>query len=356
MHPFAHEVLHIITVNNLLQCNENVVIGVSGGPDSTALLHVLASLRDSLRISLTALYVDHGLRPEEAAREAAMVNRYSHELHVACETNRVDAAGHARIKKLSIEHAARELRYDRLRKCADRYGATAIAVAHTADDQAEEILLRLIRGSGRKGLSGMRLKSGEIIRPLLPLAKRRVLAYLRDLDISYCEDSSNRRLDFLRNRVRHRLLPYLEKHFNPGIRKSLVKTGLSLAADEELLEELTEAALRDVMRSGPSTVHKQTASRRIDRRRFCAKPRALQQRIIEKILWLMGSRARYPHIMQIVEAAHHGRAGSEYHLSRGLRVGIFKDRLEFSYPKGKRAWRGRLFESFDVKEENSAAN
>ncbi len=343
MHRLHQQILQYIDRNHLFKGGARTLVAVSGGSDSVCLLHVLATLREKLGITLFALYVDHGLRPQETGEEKSLVQSLAGNLGVDFESAAVDVQGLAREKKLSLEHAARELRYAALRKAAADQEAVSIAVAHNADDQAEEILLRLLRGSGRKGISGMRPRQRDIVRPLLETRKKEIIAYLRDMKVPFAEDSSNVDPRFLRNRVRHRLLPFLEENFDAGIRQALRKTGACLAVDEELLEELTEIAWDQVAKK--ISRDEQSASEKvlIGRKSFAKQPAALQRRIIERLLWEIGSRAGYTHILQVVEAVTRGRTGSELHLARGLRVGVRKKYVEFLYPKGNRAWRGRLY-------------
>ncbi|MCI5160201.1 MAG: tRNA(Ile)-lysidine synthetase, partial [Candidatus Electrothrix sp. AUS1_2] len=226
-------------------------------------------------------------------------------------------------------------------------GAEYIAVAHTADDQAEEVLLRLLRGSGREGVAGMRMRSRDLLRPLLNIDKKKLLAWLAEEKIPFCFDSSNDDMRFLRNRVRHRLLPFLEEHFEAGIKKSLRKTADGLAADEDLLAALTAEAEKKTIkaiRPLPSeNPDDDSLKLRLERTPFCALHPALQRRVAERLLWRIGGRAGYDHILLVIRAAESGRTNSELHLGQGLRIGVFRDRLEFSYPAGRKAWRGRLF-------------
>ena len=263
MHILERLTLDMIRQDQLLGTGDSVlVVGVSGGPDSVALFHVLARLRADLGISLVAVYVDHGLRPLAAEAEAGYVRSLAGRLGAGCEIVRVPVPEYARANKLSLEHAARELRYEALRRVAAACGAGAIAVAHTADDQAEEILIRLLRGGGRMALSGMRTRRDDLVRPFLHIEKTRILAYLRDRKIRSCDDAMNTDMRYLRNRVRHQLLPYLEEHFEKGVRQALRKTADCLAEDESLLAELTDQALREVVaaettagaKSGPARI------------------------------------------------------------------------------------------------------
>ncbi|MCI5226458.1 MAG: tRNA lysidine(34) synthetase TilS [Candidatus Electrothrix sp. AX2] len=325
-----------------------VVVAVSGGPDSMALLHLLADAckRGKLELALTAVWVDHGLRPQETPAEEQTVRAATEQLGIPCITHQVDAASWSKEQKISLEHAARDLRYAALRNTAREVGAACIAVAHTADDQAEEILLRVLRGSGRQGVAGMQMRTRDLIRPLLNIDKSELLAWLTEQQIPFCLDSSNQDLRFLRNRVRHQLLPFLQEHFEQGIKKSLRKTADSLAVDEDLLAQFTAEAEQNTVKELSAEANSTgTGTLQLVRHPFCKLHPALQRRVVERLLWKIGGRAGYDHILLVIQAADSGRTNSELHLGQGLRVGVFRDRLEFSYPAGKKAWQGRLFQA-----------
>ncbi|WYD79773.1 MAG: tRNA lysidine(34) synthetase TilS [Candidatus Electrothrix gigas] len=325
-----------------------IVAAVSGGPDSMALLHLLADAcnRGKLALELTAVWVDHGLRPQETPAEEQTVQAATEQLGIPCIKHRVDVTSWSKEQKISLEHAARDLRYAALRNTAREVGAACIAVAHTADDQAEEILLRVLRGSGRQGVAGMQMRTRDLIRPLLNIDKSELLAWLTEQQIPFCLDSSNQDLRFLRNRVRHQLLPFLQEHFEQGIKKSLRKTADSLAVDEDLLAQFTAEAEQNTVKEVSAEANSTgTGTLQLVRHPFCKLHPALQRRVVERLLWKIGGRAGYDHILLVIQAADSGRTNSELHLGQGLRVGVFRDRLEFSYPAGKKAWQGRLFQA-----------
>ena len=309
-----------------------------------ALLHIFAALRPSLSCSFVAAYIDHGLRPLETPAEKDCVHEAASRLGMEYDTLAVDVARRAMEGGLSLEQAARELRYQAFDVLADRWKTKCLAVAHTADDQAEELLLRLVRGGGRKALSGMRIRSANILRPLLATPKKLLLTYLAEHHIGFCHDSSNDDRRFLRNRIRHDLLPLLESDYDPGIRRALLKTAASLSEDEDLLASLLQASWDEVVEcSNPGDAIDASAARYLVRRKpFLALHSALQRRLVEELLWTMGAAARYEQIMAVVHAIRSGRSGSELHLSRGLRVQVARESLLFSYPRGKGSWRGRL--------------
>ena len=341
LHPFEYRIYQDIVREDLPLAGSRLLVGVSGGADSMALLHVLAALRDVLHCALVAAYIDHGLRPGETPAEWACVREAAKRLGIDQARMAVDVRSIAAADGLSLEHACREARYRAFAELAGQWLTDMLAVAHTADDQAEEVVLRLFRGSGGKGLSGMRLQSGHLIRPLLGVHKEDALAYLADREIGYCHDSSNDDRRFLRNRIRHDLLPLLESEYDPGIRSALLKTAANLGEDEDLLESLlTEQweAVVDFSAPDPGA----SPACRLDRAAFRSLHPALRRRLLERLLWQLGSPARYRQIIALITAADTGRTGSELHLSRGLRVIVHWDHLVFSFPWGQGPLRGRL--------------
>jgi tRNA(Ile)-lysidine synthase len=353
MHPLEKRTLQTVRQENLLLAGEKVVIGVSGGPDSMALLHVLVRLAPVLDITLAAAYVNHGLRPGEAKKEQCLVADETGHLGIDFFTGAVDVKGLAAERKLSIEHAARLRRYDFLAKTAHRFGATKIALAHTADDQAEEILLRLVRGTARKGLSGMKtLRAAGFIRPFLRFPKSHLLQYLADHSIPHLLDSSNMQNVYLRNRIRNDLLPYLAARYNPGIRQTLIRTAVILQDEEELLESMAETAFAKTV-----VIHQQTVPSygrsapeadsfnqvlKLCLDLFAQQPRAIQRRILEKCCWLMACTPRSRQIEQLLQHGGPGSSAATLHLADGLRVTKNKGHLIFSYPSGSGPFRGNL--------------
>jgi len=224
--------------NSLITGEEPVLIAVSGGSDSVALLHILSALYPKNK--RIAVYVDHCLRPHETPAEKEIVEALAKKCSASFVALTVDTPKEQKEKKCSLEEAARNLRYRALKNLIKRYNAQCIAVGHTSDDQAEEILLRLIRGTGSAGLSGMALKTGTIIRPLLHESKKMLRDYLKAHKLSYCEDSSNSDLRFLRNKIRLDLLPNLEQNYNPAMRSTLVQTAEILSEENRFLDLLCE--------------------------------------------------------------------------------------------------------------------
>jgi len=193
-----------IVEEDLFQGAAKVLVAVSGGPDSIALLHVLARLRSKLGIDLVAHGVDHGLR-EEAPAELRIAEDVARSLHVPFTTTKV-----ALTKGSNLQARARTARLEALREAKSREGAQLIATAHHADDRAETVLMRLLRGSGPDGLAALPPKAGDLVRPFVRARRSDILAHLERHELPYANDPSNRDPRFLRTRVRHELLPQLE--------------------------------------------------------------------------------------------------------------------------------------------------
>lgn len=340
MHPLTRNVARLIENRNLFPGGTTCVVAVSGGPDSMALLHLLSEMAAGRGLSLVVAHVEHGLRPHEAAHEAALVKEAAARLGWPVAHTVLEVREHARRHGLSIEHAARDLRYGFLREVAMRHRAGRIAVGHTADDQAEEVLLRLIRGSGRAGLSGMALLREElVVRPLLAVSRGELLDYLATRRIPFCEDSSNRDRRYLRNRIRLDLLPLLAEQFNPAIRATLRETAAILNAEEELLTAWSDTACARVIREEQDGAGRQLV---LDLAGFAAEPLALQRRMLESACWRMESRPSFRQVEQLRRLATDGREGGALHLAQGLRAVREAGRLVLSHPQGRQAARGNL--------------
>jgi tRNA(Ile)-lysidine synthase len=208
----------------MLAGGETVLVAVSGGADSVALLHFLVELAPAWRLQLHVLHVDHQLRPDSPA-DADFVRAFGARLGVPVDvvTVMVDPQG-------SVEAGAREARYAALEAAAARLGAHRIAVGHTADDQAETVLMRLLEGAGVRGLAGIPPVRGRIIRPLIDMHRAALEAALDAAGVSWVEDPTNHDPKFLRNRIRHELLPLLADSYNPGIAAALTRVS-ALARD-----------------------------------------------------------------------------------------------------------------------------
>jgi tRNA(Ile)-lysidine synthase len=231
----------------LLQHGDRVLVAVSGGADSTCLLVVLHKLARKLDIGLRAFHLNHCLRGEAAEWDARLVSRLCRRLKVPCTVLRANVRVFARRNKLSIEEAGRELRYRLLDQTARETGCNRIATAHNADDNAETVVMNLCRGSGLTGLSGIPVRRGMIVRPLLRVERTEIERFLAEQRIKYSLDLSNLKLEFRRNLVRHRLIPLL-KRLNPQVVSAIARTSEVLRAEDDCMAEQVRVAVRRVAR------------------------------------------------------------------------------------------------------------
>lgn len=232
---------------------KTLVLGVSGGADSIALLVSLAELRKTLGVELVAVHLNHKTRGEESDGDASFVRKICRKLGVRCVSKTVDVPALARRKQISLEMAAREVRYKFFKDQAVKMKHPAIVTAHTKDDQAETLILKLARGAGMAGLSGITpigcAGGVKVLRPMLGIARKEIEVFLRAKGVEWREDSSNTSQSYLRNRVRARVLPMLEEALNPDIMDALARTADVVREDDALLNALAEEAL-SVCRSG----------------------------------------------------------------------------------------------------------
>ena len=221
--------------HRMFRAGHRVLVAVSGGPDSTALLHLLVALARSVPLELHVAHLDHGLRGDDSREDRRLVESMARHLGLPCTVRVLEPRDQPRTR-LS-EGKARELRYQFLGQLAQQVGAHRIATGHTRDDQAETLLLNLLRGAGTRGLAGIPPVRAPYVRPLLEAPRTAVEAWLRSQGLVWREDASNHDVNFMRNRVRHELLPLLERDYRPGVRGRLAATADLLREDQEFLEQ-----------------------------------------------------------------------------------------------------------------------
>jgi len=237
------KVREFIKSKGLLAPGDSVLVGVSGGADSVALLHVLFELNGEMDFTLAVAHLNHGLRDSSAQEDCEYVKGLCENLGLSCCVDTSDVPAFAESAKLSIEEAARELRYEFLRKTAAAGEHNKVALGHTRNDQAETVLMRLIRGAGVRGLAAMNPMSGGLfVRPLLTAGRSEVLEFLDSRKIAYREDLSNLDTAFLRNRIRHELLEILRKDYNARIVDVLCSHAAVLSDVEDYLSTVAAKA------------------------------------------------------------------------------------------------------------------
>ena len=228
-----HKVRKTIEKHRMLSRGDRVIVGVSGGRDSVVLLSVLTRLRPAYGTSLVVAHLNHGLRGNEACRDEAFVKKLAHDLGLPCETRSVSVRG-LRTKRTTLQEAAREARFLFFRELVKKYGATKVALGQNADDQAETMVMRFIRGAGLAGLKGIPPVRDEIIHPLIEVTRAEIEAYMTEEGLAHVEDSSNRKDVYLRNRIRKHLIPVLEE-YNPNLKMTLGRMGQVLSFEEHYM-------------------------------------------------------------------------------------------------------------------------
>ncbi|MBU0982286.1 MAG: tRNA lysidine(34) synthetase TilS [candidate division Zixibacteria bacterium] len=216
-----------------------------------ALLHILTRLRRSLHLTVSAVYINHQLRPRAAAREEKFCATLCRDLHVDLEIVREDIPGRARRLKTGVEETARNFRYQVFDELADRLNCNRIALGHHADDQVETVLFRLFRGTGMTGLQGIPARRGRIVRPLIDATKEDIFAYLKKHKLGFCEDRSNRDLVYSRNFIRHKLLPQVRRHLNEQADRAVLNLAATIGDENAYLKEKADKAFARTARVTP---------------------------------------------------------------------------------------------------------
>ena len=312
-----------------------LVVGVSGGPDSTALLYCLYRLRKDWDLQLHVAHLNHDFRGEEADADAEFVTNLALELDLPVTVEKQDPVAYQRERGISsFEQGARELRYAFLAKVATSIGATAVAVAHTADDLAETVLLHILRGTGLHGLRGMtelapwpwplNLPQLRLLRPLLEATKAETVAYCNSLDRSFRVDTGNALPRFTRNRLRQNLLPLLTEEYNPRIRESLVRLAHTASLELDFLEKETDAAWPQAL-VDPEESEGEAGSVSLHRQRLSKLHPALQRMVLRRAYILVAGdarRLRESHLRAMAEAASRRSSGQTLHLPGGWRLHV----------------------------------
>ncbi len=264
--------------HHLLNEGDRLVVGVSGGVDSMVLLHLLLTLRPAFDLFLIIAHVNHGLRPEESEKEADLVRNECERLNLPFESVKFDTKEFQKIAKLSLQEAARRLRFHFFEEILQKYGAQKIVLGHHADDQVETVLLALMRGAGLQGLKGMLpIREGKVIRPLLEVWRHEIEAFAAEAKIPFLVDSSNLKEGYRRNRVRLSLIPLLEKEYQPKIKRILLRTSTILREDDDYLEKETERVWQHVVEESGECLAFQYSTYR-------SLPPAIQWRVVRKLL------------------------------------------------------------------------
>jgi len=326
--PLAKRVAKQIKRYDMVSGGETVVVGVSGGPDSVALLHVLCRLREQFGYKLVVAHLNHGFRGVEAESDAKFVEEFARRLNLESYIETRNAPAYSARMGLSAQAGAREIRYSFLSEVALKTGAARIALGHHADDQAETILLHLLRGAGPGGLAGMQpVRDRFYIRPLLNIRRWEIEAYCHQHNLATRLDSSNLQVKYLRNRIRLELIPTLEKKYNPNLADALNRLGGICREEDEYLEKQSDAIFYRVR------THTTGNSIALDRDKLLAQPSAILRRVIRRAWFeICGSNddLGFGHIEQILEIIKGGGGYQQIDLPRGITCKKNYDLLEFT--------------------------
>ena len=297
---------------------KRLLVAVSGGPDSLALLHALWQLRDEHKLRLYGAHLNHGLRGAESDADAEFTEDTFRRLDIPFTLESADVAAYRARHKLSLEDAARQVRYAFLAEVATEHAADVIALGHTADDQAETVLMHIIRGSGLDGLRGMQTldirriadRPATLFRPLLGTRRSETQAYCRALGLSPRIDASNQSPEFLRNRIRMELVPLLEQT-NPSIHAALLRLAANATQDSDYIRAKADEVWNQV-----AHVHSDGAVR-LDTRALRNHHAALQSHTLRRAIEVAGGELSQQHVLDIM-ALMGGAPGKTLHLSNGL--------------------------------------
>lgn len=317
---FLNKIKSTIKKHKMLEKNDRVLVGVSGGPDSVTLLHVLCELKKEYSLNILIAHLDHKFRGEESRADRKFCEDLAKKYNLEIVWEEIDVPKIAKEKGISPEEAARLERYDFFKRLAKERGMDKIAVGHTRDDQAETVLMRIIRGAGMKGLGGIRpfkdMYGFKIIRPLIEISRKEVEDFVSEKGLKFRKDSSNEKAIFTRNKIRLELIPFLEKDFNPNIKEVLANMAENLQAEDEFLGKYAKRKFRGASKIGQAEIS-------IDIKKFKKLPEAIKKRILRTAIEeLKGDlrRLTYQHWKEIEELINNRPVNSIVDLPAGISI------------------------------------
>jgi len=303
---FCQKILQFIKKKRLISPGEKVILAVSGGIDSVVMLDVMAQLKDILKVELAIAHVNHQLRGQESNDDEKFVLQLAKKYRIECVLDRAPTKKIAKEKKLSIQEAARDIRYSFFDTLKKSFNADCFATAHNANDNAETVLMNLFRGSGIEGLQGIPVQRGNIIRPLLCVTRKEISTYAKKRKISFREDSSNLKDDYTRNYLRHKIIPKLEKRINPSLVEILLRESEIVTANVKFVEELVESSYDLVVKGNEILVHQAKSLHLF-----------LQQMVVHRLLEQNGIEPSYESINSVIELMYQQK-GKSVDLNKNL--------------------------------------
>ncbi|MEI7621422.1 MAG: tRNA lysidine(34) synthetase TilS [Candidatus Moraniibacteriota bacterium] len=288
MAQFIKKIQNFAHREDLWKKDSKILVGVSGGPDSVCLLEMLVFLAKKYNFQLQIAHVNYGLRGQDSKADELFVQALGkkHGLKV----NRLKPKKTA--YEGNLENALREIRYAYFEKLRQQLGFDLIAVGHNQNDQAETVLLKLLRGAGLNGLSAMKPKTEKIIRPLLQTSRQEILNYLKENEVPFCLDKTNNQNDFTRNKIRNQLIPLLEKDFNPAISETLSTLSYSIADDYAFISKTATTFVKTILKKEKAVFTEES---------FLALPPAIQRQALRQIFCALCKQSQDFSFQQIEE-------------------------------------------------------
>jgi tRNA(Ile)-lysidine synthase len=243
------KVFKFIEDNKMFDCGEGVILGVSGGADSICMLHILMQLQEKLGIDLYVVHVHHGIRGDEADKDAEFVQNICNRWRVPCTVEHINVPKMAFDNNLSEEEAGRIARYEIFNNLLKKYNASKIAVAHNLNDNSETILFNMFRGSGIKGMSGIAAKRDNVVRPVLCCTRTEIEQYLNENNLNFCTDSTNSHTDYSRNKLRLEVIPYIKTNINERAEYNIINASESIREAYEYIRNQAEGVYNEVIKN-----------------------------------------------------------------------------------------------------------
>ena len=333
MNKLVFKVKEYVVRQSLIDPGEKLAAAISGGPDSVTMLYCLNNLKEVIGFKLHVFHINHMLRGEESDRDETFVKNLAESLGLPFYAKKVDVAGHQKKQKCSLQVAAREMRYLSLNQLARSLSISKIATGHTADDQAETVLMRVLKGCGLKGISGIPpIRDNKFIRPLLEITSEEVEQFLNQNQIKSLMDSTNLKNNYLRNQVRNNLMPSLKKDFNPSLVETLNRSSQIFRADDNYISEIAQDEFKkSILKNDEETLI-------LDATHFQSLHVALKRRIVLDSIYNFSGHGRQvsqniiENILQVIESKISGKSLSIFN---GFQFKYQYNRIIFRYQKKK---------------------
>lgn len=320
-------VLENIRKYNMIDKKDKVVIGLSGGPDSVFLFHILRILREKLDFTLHIAHINHGVRGKEALKDQLFVENLAREYKIPFYLKKADMDGYAREHNLSSEEAGREIRYDFFDEILRKIDGDKIAVGHNKSDQVETMLMRFFRGTGIDGLRGMEYKTGKVIRPMLNIDREDLENYLKEHNYKAMIDHTNLETIYNRNKIRLETIPYIEENFNPNFIDTIFRTSDNFKEDSDFLYKYTKKTYENMLKLDKEE------EIILDKGKFQKEEKAIKSRIIrysiEKLIGNLQGITQQ-HIIDTIDFINESKTGKSIDLLKEIKVILSYDDIIFS--------------------------